>query len=150
MTPSSPASILGIANRPRKIPVMSNAHPRLRLAAGDDLRFSLLTEHQTHGEASLSAGDVEMLIRTLSEMRERMTPEVPRQLPSGPMSGPHDPIWAVPGHPKAPDKLLTIRHPGIGWLPFFLPAAEAQKLGRALLSGQTRNSDQRSEGKSLN
>jgi hypothetical protein len=33
------------------------------------------------------------------------------------------------------DKLLLIRHPGLGWLMFQLPPAEAAKLGQGLLLG---------------
>jgi hypothetical protein len=83
-----------------------------------------------------TAAEVEQLINKLAGFRQRMKPEVPRTLPDGQLSGEVDPIWAMPSHPKAPDKVLMIRHFGMGWLSFFFPASSAQKLGNALLLGQ--------------
>ena len=101
------------------------------------LTISVLEDQRRLGYVTASAPEVEHLIRMLAEYRRHMFPEVQRTLPKGQApQGEGDPIWAVPSHPKAPDKVLMIRHFGIGWLSFFLPGASAQKLADALL-GQT-------------
>ena len=80
-----------------------------------------------------TAAEVEQLIRQLAERRREMNPEVPKTLPEGQqITGEIDPIWALPSHPKAPDKVLMIRHFGMGWLSFLFPAASALKLANGL------------------
>jgi hypothetical protein len=91
----------------------------------------------------MSATDIDELTRALSKLRANLTPEVSRTLPVGTtVDGEMDPLFAVPTDPKAPDKLLVIRHFGLGWLSFFLPAESALKLGNLLLSGQTQTDGQ--------
>jgi hypothetical protein len=84
-----------------------------------------------------TAPEVEKLIQTLAGFRRRMIPEVPRTLQDGQFEGELDPIWAIPTHPSAPDKVLTIRHFGMGWLSFFFPPNSASQLGHALLGRST-------------
>src|ERR1700758_2138562 len=97
------------------------------------LKISTYEDQRRLGYVIATAGEVEMIIQTLAERRQHMIPEVPRTLQDGPVpTGELDPIWAIRTHPKAPDKLLMIRHFGIGWLSFLLPSASAQKLANAL------------------
>jgi hypothetical protein len=66
-----------------------------------------------------------------------MTPEVPRELSSSAeISRVVDPGWLLHTPFDGKDKLLVVRHPGLGWMMFQLPSSEATKLGQALLSGE--------------
>ena len=101
-----------------------------------------LTISTSEGDRQLAcviatATEVEKLIHTLAGFRRRMIPEVPRTLQDGQFQGELDPIWAIPTHPSAPDKVLTIRHFGMGWLSFFFPPNSARQLGDALLGRST-------------
>lgn len=90
------------------------------------------------GAVTLSSMDVDAVIGQLSKLREQMKPEVSRSLPDGNHQGPVDPIWQV--SPAVDQKILFVRHPGLGWLSFVFPPPEAKKLGNALLSGGPQNS----------
>src|SRR5438105_3376884 len=86
------------------------------------------------GPLNLSADETERLIGELAKLRRNMKPEVSRQIPDGQRDGmPEDPIWMVQKFVE--QKVLGLRHPGIGWLLFLLPDAEAKKLGHALQQG---------------
>lgn len=81
----------------------------------------------------LEPQQIEELIAKLASMRRELKPEVPRVLPDGEHRGAEiDPIWEVKLVPVAGQKALCIRSVGMGWIPFLLPEAEAQKLGAAL------------------
>ena len=80
-----------------------------------------------------TAPDVEKLIQRLAVFRRRMIPEVSRTLQDGTLEGENDPLWAIPTHPSAPDKVLAIRHFGMGWLSFFFPPNSARQLAHTLL-----------------
>jgi hypothetical protein len=85
----------------------------------------------------LSTADVESLIFQLAKFRAEMSPEVVRTLPNGKHeNGIVDPIWALPSHPASPEKTFFVRHPGFGWILFFLPSKEAIAIGNGLLLGQ--------------
>jgi hypothetical protein len=101
----------------------------------DNKTLTISTQEDTHRLAYVVAtsGEVEKLIQTLAGFRQRMIPEVPRALPDGQMTGELDPLWVVPTHPTAPDKVIVIRHFGMGWLSFFFPATSARLLGHTLL-----------------
>ena len=104
-----------------------NAHLTISTSEGDrQLAYVIAT-----------APEVEKLIQTLAGFRRRMIPEVPRTLQDGQLEGELDPIWVIPTHPSAPDKVLTIRHFGMGWLSFFFPPNSARQLGHALLGRST-------------
>ena len=100
------------------------------------MQFTLTSESNLQvdafGPLNLSADETERLIDELAKFRRKMKPEVPRQIPNGQRDGmPVDPIWLV--QQFVDQRVLGIRHPGIGWLLFLLPEAEAKKLGGALL-----------------
>lgn len=97
-----------------------------------------MTIEETGGNkatARLSTTEIEGLIAKLADLRKDMEPQIPRQLPDGPITGEADPIWAMPTHPAAADKLLAIRHHKLGWLTFLFPEKECRKLGQGLLHG---------------
>ncbi len=102
------------------------------------LQLDIFEDGKRKAYLLMTAVEVDNLTHALSKLRRNMKPEVVRTLPEGAkIEGEMDPIWAVPSDKKAPDKVLMLRHFGFGWLSFFLPGESAQKLGEALLSGQS-------------
>src|ERR1700742_2988089 len=96
-----------------------------------NLTIAIHEDERRLGYVVASAGEVEKLIQTLASFRRKMAPEVPRTFKDGcHPAGEVDPIWAIRTHPAALDKVVTIRHFGIGWLSFLLPAESARLLGR--------------------
>ena len=81
---------------------------------------------------TLSAMDIDTVIEQLAKFREKMTPEIARALPEGNHHGVVDPLWQV--KPAIDQKILFLRHHGLGWISFLFPPPEAKKLGNALLS----------------
>lgn len=78
---------------------------------------------------SVSATDVADLIASLGQVRAGMRPEVPRD----PTLGVVVPTITDPRFWVAPESmvggvLLSLRHPGLGWLYFQIPQLEVEKL----------------------
>jgi len=87
---------------------------------------------------NLGANAIDPFTVSVATLRATMTPEIVRKLPDGQHPGGIvDPMWVVPSHPAAQEKVLFLRHPGLGWLSFLFPQAECRKLGMALLAGQS-------------
>jgi hypothetical protein len=82
-----------------------------------------------------TATDIDNLIATLAGLRSAMIPEVARQLSDGDVKAEVDPLWAIPTHAAAKDKMLFVRSSGLGWVPFLFSEHECRNLGTALLSG---------------
>jgi hypothetical protein len=78
----------------------------------------------------LSAEDVENLIVELAKLRRGMLPEVPKTAPDGQRELIVDPAFS--GGIVPAGMALVLRHPGIGWLGFLFPLAEARKLASGL------------------
>ena len=102
-------------------------------------------------KVSLRAADIDLLIATLAHHRATMEPEVPRTLPDlKEVRTALDPNSILHAPASTNNKLLFIRHPGLGWLMFQLPPPEAAKLGHGLLSGRSQQiGDQRSLNRPL-
>jgi hypothetical protein len=114
---------------------MAKTQARLRQASQTELEMELDDGDRPAFKTALGAMDIDSLIGGLAHFRASMTPEVARQPPQGQnASGPSDPLFAVYDVPVLPGKYVAIRHPGIGWLSFLFPKAEAEKLGKALLA----------------
>jgi len=87
---------------------------------------------------TLGTADIDKLIYQLAKFRMQMSPEIDRGLGDGEHGlGIVDPLWKVASHPAAQEKTVFVRHTGFGWQMFLFPPAEAVKLGRALLQGQS-------------
>jgi hypothetical protein len=117
-----------------------------------ELAVELTPDKAGRGTVKLEAADIDALIAKLSHYRSTMAPEVPRQLTnSTDVAGVRDPIWILHVPPGSTDRLLLVRHPGLGWMMFRLPAAEATKLGHALLPNRPQpTADERPLGSHLN
>ena len=96
--------------------------------------IELVGDEQRVLSAGLSASEVEAIIRALAAVREQMTPEIPKVVPAGQISIPLDPLWQIPADQKTPEKTLLLRHPGLGWLGFYLPRWSSIAIAKALLT----------------
>jgi hypothetical protein len=93
----------------------------VRIAAGD----------RPPQRAILNAGQIDLLIAQLSNMRSNMIPEVPQQYPKG------KPAHILPGdecylgfEPLVGSPILSFRTAGFGWLSFLLPIDAIERLCR--------------------
>jgi hypothetical protein len=113
---------------------MRSTNATLSILSTLELAFELSNDKGSSGKVHLRASEIDSLIAKLAQHRATMAPEVPRSLPELEDVGMiRDPIWILHAPGSTQDKLLLIRHPGLGWLTFQLPPAEAAKLGHALL-----------------
>ena len=75
--------------------------------------------------------------RNLVQMRSNLLEEVPPTLETGArLAAVENPAFVVPSTVRrcSPGRvMMTIRHPGLGWLAFWFPNENAQKLGQALV-----------------
>lgn len=73
--------------------------------------------------------ELEQLIELLASARARLRDVVPFDVDPGTrIDAIADPRWVYFRNGSAQGKVVAFRHPGYGWLPFFLPNAEAIKL----------------------
>jgi hypothetical protein len=78
---------------------------------------------------SMNASDVADLIESLGRVRTGMRPEVPRDPKLGAVvSTVADPRFWVAPEGMVGGVLLSLRHPGLGWLYFQIPSAEIETL----------------------
>lgn len=117
-----------------------------------ELAVELTGDEAGRGIVKLEAADIDALIAELSQYRSTMAPEVPRQLAkSTNVAGIRDPMWILRAPPGSTDRVLLVRHPGLGWLMFQLPVAEATRLGHALLPHRSQHTaDEPQLGSHLN
>jgi hypothetical protein len=130
--------------------VMQSPDPKPSIFSMTELAIELSADklsadNATLGKVTLRASDVDSLIAKLAYFRAGMTPEIPRvSSDPGNLGRVLDPLWILHAPLLAKDKLLLVRHPGLGWMMFQLPPSEAAKLGHALLSdGPRRVTDER-------
>jgi hypothetical protein len=67
--------------------------------------------------------------RHRAELAEQVTPELD---PGSRLEAIIDPIWRVQGYRLTEGRLLSFRHPGLGWLSFVLPDKEAVSIAEWL------------------
>jgi hypothetical protein len=88
---------------------------------------------QALGHIALDAASLERLIHLLSECRAGLAQDVPREyIPSNVPGVVIDPTWAVLAQPSDRNKVLALRHPGLGWLPFVLPEHQQAAISKVL------------------
>lgn len=86
------------------------------------------------GEIILSTYELDTVILNLAKARAKMKPEIPRTLDPRPVfknvvGGAMFHISPGASGPQAKvDVVLAVSHPGMGWIAFPMPAAEAMKL----------------------
>ena len=87
--------------------------------------------------AVMESPELDTFIALLSANRAMMADPIPmEQEPTGRTVALYDPVWRarIPRVAPKPGVLLTLRHPGLGWIGSLLPPTEARALGEALCS----------------
>jgi hypothetical protein len=85
------------------------------------------------GHITLDGAGVERLIHRLSECRATLADAVPMGYEPSTLPGLIiDPTWSVLAQPGDRTKVLALRHPGLGWLPFILPEHQQAALSKVL------------------
>ncbi len=89
-----------------------------------------------HSWIRFNALQVDQLIHDLGQLRGTLTPEVP-QSPQmeGELKGEFDPKYFGRSNDQSPERFLSIRHHGLGWLLFGFPQHEAKRLAAYLSLG---------------
>jgi hypothetical protein len=109
--------------------------PRLNAVLSPDRKALIITYADSFGASFtflLSASEVTEFCEMLGNTRSLASPEVPREHPSHYSTVVNDPPMAVQFSEKEDRKLLSIRHPGFGWLSFLMSDASCQGIGDAL------------------
>ncbi|MFM0310139.1 hypothetical protein P0D71_20360 [Paraburkholderia sp. RL17-383-BIF-A] len=85
------------------------------------------------GVVLLEAADLDAVIEHLGVLRAAMRPEVPTEpLRTHQYVIEIDPCWHTEKHPLHDGAVLFLRHSGLGWAGFALPAENLAKLHHAL------------------
>jgi hypothetical protein len=89
----------------------------------------------------IPTGEVDNFIDALWKWRSKMKPEQPNDIILGEkVTAIADPRWYSEGELKRGGSLLHLRHPGFGWLHFWLPKDDAARLA-GFLQAQVREQD---------
>jgi len=73
------------------------------------------------------------LIESFTRTRAEMTDEVPTDLdPNAAITALVNPFWKITPAPNQDGVVLAIRHPGAGWMGFYLPSSSALRLKKLL------------------
>jgi hypothetical protein len=100
-----------------------------------ELAIELWEDDKPIGHITFPAADAERLIAYIAQQRAAMSDEVPRlSATDSEAGGVIDPVWNVPPYQPAHERVLRLRHPGLGWLSFVLPQHEARSIAQALLT----------------
>ena len=114
--------------------------PDIKVVTGlSDDRLTVTLEIHVRGEplahAIFEAPELEEFISGLAETRRQMAELVPADIdPGSRMVTLVDPAWQYPRSPHESGKVLSLRHPGLGWLTFLFPWKEAVALAQYLAS----------------
>jgi hypothetical protein len=82
------------------------------------------------GSETLSASDIDQLIRDLAAARGRMTPVVPAEPPADPakLHQSDNLLWTVKAAPERTAIQFACHHPGLGWSSMWLSRAQVEDL----------------------
>ena len=114
---------------------------RVRVAPGGDRCLFEVVDRRGRALAhvALETPELDSLVRSLADLRAAMGDPVPATLdPGARLTVLVDPAWQtrLPAAGTGPEggaaAVLALRHPGLGWLGFLLPRAEAAALGHSL------------------
>ena len=92
-----------------------------------------LSSDNTHakvGAETLSAADIDRLIRDLAAVRAKMTPVHPAEPPSDPgkLHQSDNLLWTVKAAPEKSTIQFSTQHPGLGWMAMWLSRAQVEDL----------------------
>lgn len=96
----------------------------------------LTIDFENHGSETVNPAHIfEQFISALSLVRAQMEPPIPIDPPFGEaLNGIEDPRFWTESNSMINGSTLMIRHPGIGWLAFAIPAPSLQILSDLLKS----------------
>lgn len=106
--------------------------PKFEIKPSDDLTEVAI---QIDGiPLQANALQLDALIEGLVAARAQLRPHVPAQPPAGPVQAILDPHYWTKREPDSGMCLLMLRHPGMGWCSFMLPAVERDRLAQYLVN----------------
>lgn len=103
---------------------------------GERLKFSANDPNGLSVETSITAQQVDQLIRHLAQLRGQMKDKVSSDPEGGVYPVSLNPTWRTFAnvHPAFPGTCLSLRHEGLGWLMYWLPQHEAKALGEWIVT----------------
>ena len=85
-------------------------------------------------ELRMDADGIDDAIRALASARDKLQPSIPEKLELGDrVAALVDPAWNIDGQTRMGLKMLSFRHPGLGWQTFGLPVATCASMAGWLL-----------------
>lgn len=106
--------------------------PKIEIEPSDDLTEVAIRIDGT--SLSANALQLDAIIEGLIVARAQLRPQHPTQPPLGQrVDAIVDPHYWTNRDPESGMSLLMLRHPGLGWLSFMLPAAERKRLAHLLI-----------------
>lgn len=96
---------------------------------GQSVAVEIREDGQPLAHAIMEAPELEECIAMLSQARAMLADQVPEDLDFGTrLTALVDPRWRHPGSQPPEGKVLSLRHPGLGWITFVFPEHEAQAI----------------------
>lgn len=103
----------------------------LKIAADKARRHVVLEVGEA--KATLAAAEAEARLHELAQARAELADRVPDDLDENArVEALFDPLWRT--SPQADGPALLVRHPGLGWLGFLFPPADAKAIGQSLVA----------------
>ena len=97
-------------------------------SGGQLARLETFVDGESVSWVDLDGPGLDWLIANLAAARAGLAAPVPETLdPAQPLDLTEDPSWWI-FDPDAEGQTLALRHPGLGWLGFFLPQAQADEI----------------------
>jgi hypothetical protein len=95
--------------------------------------LELLEDDKTLGHVWYEAPELEHMIASLGRLRAQLNDPVPERLDIGArLEALVDPHWMAEWSSWPDGPILALRHLGLGWLSFAIPAGEAQTMAQVL------------------
>jgi hypothetical protein len=86
----------------------------------------------TQGEdtLTLNAAEVDAVVLGLAQARSHLKPEIPAEAPrkEPAIDAIANPAYWTEFRPEHNGSLLFLRHPGYGWIPYFIPSVDRDRL----------------------
>lgn len=107
--------------------------PKTQLTIAADAAKGHVILEIAGGKASLEPAAAEAKAHELARARAELSDRVPETLSEDArIEALFDPLWRTSPHDDG--AALLVRHPGLGWLGFVFPPADAKALGQSLIA----------------
>lgn len=107
-----------------------------RVALAEDrstATIETLVDGQAQAWSDTSPEELSEIIEMFTHIRAEMSDEIPTELePNAKIAALINPYWKITPAPNQDGVVLAIRHPGAGWMGFYLPSSSAQHLKKLL------------------